>query len=185
MPTVPQTKATWTNGVDALSSTNLHAYLRDPLRFLMNKPICRVRQTVAQSIPSNADTPLTFTTEDIDTDPDAIGGHSTSTNTSRFTARYAGWYRTGGGVAISTAGAGTTGFRGSSWFVNGALVSGSKLYFPNNSTAATVLPARSMLVYLNEGDYIELAGYQNQGSAVNTFTGTEFQSSMDITWERL
>ncbi|RGC68416.1 hypothetical protein C5N14_13600 [Micromonospora sp. MW-13] len=183
MPTVPETKAAWTNGVDALSSTNLNAYLRDPIRFLMGKPVARLRQTVIQGLVNNADTPLTFTSEDVDTDPDGIGGHSTSTNTSRYTARYTGWYRVGGAVAIT---GNATGFRGSSWLVNGAILAGSKIYLPNNGSGAAAIPARPMLVRLVEGDFVELAGYQNSGAILNSFVSIgEFVSSMDVTWERL
>lgn len=55
----------------------------------LTRPLVRLVQSVAQSIPDNAFTALTFATEDIDTH----GFHDTATNTSRITPNVPGVYR--------------------------------------------------------------------------------------------
>lgn len=182
MPAVPETKATWTNGVDALSSTNLHAYLRDPLRFLMHKPAAVLRQSLAQSLANATWVSLTMGVEDLDDDPDGVGGHSTVTNTSRYTARYAGWYWLGGGM---TNGINSTGVRGVRWAVNGTAVNGGSVVLPPTATGGARTPARAHLVFLNEGDYVELQGFQSSGGAMSTIVNGEEQASMCVSWDRL
>ncbi|MFG2054763.1 hypothetical protein ACGFI9_12100 [Micromonospora sp. NPDC048930] len=185
MPAVPQTKASWTNGVDALNSTNLNASLRDPLTFLMNRPAARLVQTVAQSIPSGGTfTAVTFTTEVEDTDPDGIGGHSTVTNTSRYTCRYPGLYLLGGGVGFSQ---NVTNARGCAWLLNGAVVDGSDVMLMAVTVGATAtrVPARPWLMRLAEGDYVELGAFQNSGGALATVAGGAAASSMSVAWMRL
>ncbi|MEU4594377.1 hypothetical protein [Micromonospora aurantiaca (nom. illeg.)] len=182
MPVVPETKATWTNGVDPLNSTNLHAYVRDPIRFLMHKPSAVLRQSTAQSLTSATWVPLTMGTEDLDDDPDGIGGHSTVSNTSRYTARYPGWYWLGGGVTVT---ANANGTRGCRWAVNGTPVNGGSVVLPATSSGGTRVPARAHLVFLFEGDYVELQGTQSSGGSLNTIINGEEQASMCIAWDRL
>lgn len=183
MPAVPETKATWTNAVDALSSTNLHAYLRDPVRFLMRKPAAVLRQvTTPQPFASGTFTAVTFNAEDLDDDVDSIGGHSTSTNTSRYTARYPGWYLLGGGCSFA---ANATGRRGVRWAVNGTAINGSFVIGPASAANETAVAARAMLVLLAEGDYVELQAYQNSGVSLNSVLTGDHQPSMSVTWDRL
>lgn len=182
MPAVPETKTTWTNDVDALDTTNLHAYLRDPIQFLMNKPAARLRQTSGQTPADNTWTAITFEVEDWDTDPDGIGGHSTVTNTSRYTARYPGLYRLAGATVWTS---NSTGSRGARWAVNGSTLNGSEISIPTVSGGVAAVPARSMLVTLAEGDYVELEGRQTSGGSLATYVGALAQSSADIVWERL
>lgn len=182
MPAVPQTKATWTNAVDALSSTNLHAYLRDPIQFLMHKPAAVLRQTVAQPLATSAWVSLTMNVEDLDDDPDGVGGHSTASSTSRYTARYAGWYWLAGGVTIT---ANATGNRGARWAVNGTAVNGGSVLLPATGSGGTRVPARGQLVYLAEGDYVELQGTQSSGVSLNTVVVGEEQPSVCVSWDRL
>lgn len=183
MPVVPETKAAWVNNVDALSSTNLNAYLRDPVRFLMRKPAAMLRQvTTPQPFASGSFVPVTFNAEDLDDDMDSVGGHSTSTNTSRYTARYPGWYLVGGGCSWS---ANATGRRGVRWAVNGTAINGSFVVIPAASANETAVAARAMLVPLNEGDYVELQAYQSSGVSLNSVLTVDHQPSMSVTWDRL
>lgn len=57
--------------------------------YTIRKPLVRLVQAVAQSIPDNTNTELTFTTEDFDTN----GFHDNVTNTPRITPTVAGYYR--------------------------------------------------------------------------------------------
>lgn len=151
------------------------------INLLLKKPIARLRSTVAQSVPSGTWTSVTFDVEDVDTDPDTIGGHSTSSNTSRYTARYAGWYRLGGGCGFA---ANTTNRRGTRWAVNGTAVNGTEVQIQTTTGNEAIPPARGDLVFLNVGDYVELQAFQNSGVALLTAATTTQQPSMAVTYER-
>lgn len=178
MTAVPDTHD-FASGVATSSEAN--AYIRDPIRFLLNKPAAELRQTVAQSIPDATWTSITFTTEDLDSDPTGTGAHSTSSATSRYVAVYAGWYRVGGGVEFSVSG---TGQRGVAWAVNGTLVNASRTFISATAAVGMDAPARTKMVFLNVGDYVELQAYQNSGGPLNTFATSEAASSMSVAWER-
>jgi len=176
---VPDTK-TFTNSV--LDSSDINAFIRDPIRFLLNKPIAELRQTVAQSLASGAWQSLTFTTEDVDTDPAGTGGHSNSVNTSRYTAVYAGWYLCSGGVGFDASAVGDRGIR---WMVNGTAVLGSGVFLATSPLLTTLVPARVKRILLNLGDYLEMQAWQDTGGALNTNVSGENQSSMSIAWDRV
>jgi hypothetical protein len=146
--------------------------------FLKTPPILEMNQTVAQSIASSS-TPtagLTFTTEVVD----SSGMHSTSTNTSRCTAVYPGWYEGGGGYAAV---ASATGQRGCAWAVTGAALNGGFSYLTANASGFTAVPARGKKFFLNAGtDYVELWPAQTSGGALNTSTASLEQSSLSLKW---
>lgn len=146
-----------------------------------NRPAAKLRQSVAQAIPNGAPTALTFNLEDLDADPDGIGGHSTTTNTSRYTCRYPGWYRVGGGASLAANG---TGVRVLSWAVNGTHVAGSDVLLPALAGNSLRVTARSDLIRLNETDYLELRLYQSSGGSLNTAVTNDEQPTMSVSWER-
>ena len=182
MPAVPETKAGWTNGVDALNTTNLNAYLRDPIAFLMRPPHANLRQTATQAIANGVTTAVAFNTEDVDTDVDGVGGHSTTTTNSRYTARYAGWYQLSGGVCFAS---NATGYRFARWLLNGAAVPGSEVRISATATSITQVSARTVEVYLNVGDYVELGASQSTGASLSTSATDPDQSSMTVRWVSL
>lgn len=149
-------------------------------RVAPDNPLCQLRQTVTQSIASSSTTTaLTFSTEDVDTH----NAHSTSTNTSRFTAPITGWYKLSGGVSFA---ANATGRRACWWNKNGAQVSGSQVTVPAvaNGTV-TVVPARSMVVQLTAGtDYVELIPFQDSGSTLGTSATPGEQPTMTVEFVR-
>lgn len=147
-------------------------------------PVAHLRQTTPQSIASGGSfKAVIFGHADEDTDPDGVGGHSTTMNPSRYTARYPGIYRVSGGVSFA---ANTAGSRGCAWLRNGSVIDGSDVMIPAVTSASTAsrVPARSMLIRLQEGDYLELGAFHNAGSALDTVTGSA-ASSMSIEWVRL
>lgn len=168
-------------GIEATLQTQIST-LQALIDFVRNKPAAELRQTVAQSISDSTWTSLTFTTEDLDTDPAGTGGHSTSVNTSRYTAVYAGWYLLGGGYSSAV---NATGQRGTRWAVNGLVVSASRAFIAATAAVGFELPARMKRVFLNVGDYVELQVWQNSGAPLNTDTSSaEVGSSMSIAWDR-
>ncbi|MFD9949814.1 hypothetical protein ACFWYW_55905 [Nonomuraea sp. NPDC059023] len=86
MATLPSPR-TWTVG-ELLTAAKLNLDLRDGLNFLLSPPLAVLRKSGNQSIPQSASTEVTWDVEDIDRD----GGHSTVSNTSRYTSQTAGWY---------------------------------------------------------------------------------------------
>lgn len=176
MASVPDTHD-FTGGV--ANSTEANAYIRDPLRFLLNPPRAELRQTVAQSIPNGTGTPITFDVEDLDQNIGALAQHDNVTNNSRFTAQYAGWYELGGAVGFA---ANTTGQRVANWIVNGSSINASQVTDQALSALGNKVAARSKHVFLNVGDYVELTAFQNSGGALNTNVTSNEQSGAMIRW---
>lgn len=163
-----------------MSSTSQLNQLGDALQFALNPPLCQARQTVAQSIPNSTTTVVTFDTEDVDKSPGGSGGHDNVTNNSRFTAEYAGWYMLSGGWSIA---ASATGIRSAAWRVNGTVVAGSGVMFTSVSAAASSrIPARTIVVFLNIGDYVELEAFQSSGGPLNTQVLGSEQPNMTVRW---
>lgn len=119
------------------------------------------RQTVAQTITTGTFTAITLGAEDVDN----YNGHSTSSNTSRYVCQLTGWYAMSGKTAWSGS---ATGRRGSDWRVNGSIVGGSQVIVAASSGSTIQVPAASMDVFLNAGDYVELFGFHEHGSNLNT-----------------
>lgn len=174
MATVPVTR-TWVAG-EVVTAAYMNNNITAVLGWLLAPALLRCRQIVSQSCANGAVTPLTFTAEDVDT----TGMHSTSVNTSRATAVYPGWYRTGGGGTIA---GNATGQRVLEWIVNGGFPPGASSSWQGWSAAVNRGVAKSVLMYLNVGDYLELTMNQNSGGALSTAVSGGEQSSMDLTWE--
>jgi hypothetical protein len=141
------TAALWNTQVrDAVS------FLADPPRF---SGLCTTSPTIATG--STGFTTLSIDTEIYDTE----GGHSPSTNPSRYTAVYAGLYKVTYSVSY---GVNSTGSRAARITVNGAQPSapGSVIQSPTPTTVSWV-GAGSFEVFLNVGDYVELGTFQTSG----------------------
>jgi hypothetical protein len=146
----------------------------DQISFLTSPPRFRGRQTVAQTLTSAVFAPVTLDTED----EDNYSGHSTSTNTSRYTAQVAGWYLCSGSVGFV---GNATGRRATEWLKNGAVVSGSQLAWAPGVATAVEFPAETILIFLAVGDYVEIGAYQESGGNLNTDVAfTNVQSSMSV-----
>lgn len=166
---------TWAAG-EVITSSRLNANISDVLTFLSNPPVMQIRQTVAQSLTSGAQTALLFDAEDVD----SSGMHSTVSNTTRATAVYPGWYQFCGGAGVAT---GSTGRRGLRFMTNGAsVVAGSPvMYFPA-SAGQTEIASRTLLIFLNATDYVEAQAFQDNGGALNTTVAAPDQPSMTAKW---
>lgn len=139
-----------------------------------NQPRAQMTQTVAQSIPNNAFTAMTFSTEEFD----SHNGHSTSLNTSRYTAQRAGKYVFNGGPSF---GPNATGGRGTWWAKNGTAVNGSQILIPNNGAGlSTNVPGRGVFVDMAINDYVELFAYQNSGGALSSNAGGSDNSLFNV-----
>ena len=166
IPTIP-TEAPGNFWTSALWNANILGglnYLFSPVRF-------KAYSSTTQSIATGT-TPvsLTLDTEIVDSD----GGHSTTTNTSRYVAQTAGLYFVTGTVTFAT---NATNTRTLQVLVNGAAVFGAGVQAaPAPNRGATVTTAT--LVQLNVGDYVEIAAWQDSGGALLTTNSTANTTTM-------
>lgn len=136
--------------------------------FLTNPPTFLAYQASAQSIPNN-----TFTAATLDTEIfDALAGHSTVTNTSRYTFQAAGKYRVDAGGCFT---GNTTGFRAVKLAVNGGsgTITSERTAAPASGFDTTV--NTSVLLSALAGDYVETYIFQNSGGSLSTHAGSGFE----------
>lgn len=143
------------------------------------KDLCFMRRTTNQTLTTSTWTAISFDAEDFD----AANGHSTSSNTSRYTATASGKYRLGGCAYISY-NSGTpaisAGFRlngsgtGSSGYIAGSLC---RVYPATSTAASIVLP--TTLVSLTAGNWVELIVYCDGTSPQ---VDNAYQASFSVEW---
>ncbi|MBD0743609.1 hypothetical protein [Streptomyces sp. CBMA152] len=138
------------------------------------RPLFFGYQGSAQSISNNTWTSLTLDTEVLDGD----GGHSTVTNTNRYTVQVAGTYLL---LGVSAFVANTTSVRGVRMGLNGTVIRGS--HIQQQTSSAGVWSGTSWAIQTCAvNDWVDVAGYQNSGGAINTFVGTDASSCMGVYW---
>lgn len=174
MATVP-VEITWTTG-QIVTAAQLNSNLRDAVNFLLTPPLAVLRQTVAQSLATGTFNPITFDTEDFDRD----NGHSTVSNTSRYTAQTPGWYEPEGIFAVAP---NATNRRIAKWVVNGTPANAARVDIvtvtqPAGATFSMNAPTRRL--FLNTNDYLELYGWQDGAASLNTLVAGEQASYFGI-----
>jgi hypothetical protein len=152
----------------------------------LNRPLVRLQQQAAQSIPSTTDTAITFGagSEDIDTH----GFHDTSTNTSRVTPTVAGYYQVSGNVWWGNTG--TLKSYHAAIARNGSVVARNRVLLPN-ATVVTDSTTRSHSAFAilsanGTSDYFELVGQQQLQSAASLSTSASgsFSSTLEVIYLR-
>ena len=149
----------------------------DRIQFLSDPPRAQLRQTAAQTFgTSGLFAALLFDAEDWDT----YGGHSTTTNTSRYTCQVAGIYQFSGKVSWNGS---ATGRRASKWMKNGSDVAGNQMAIIATSASDVQHPAVTMQISLVVGDYVELYGFQESGGSLATNVASSAQHPlMTVRW---
>jgi len=139
-------------------------------------PLFYAVAATTQSIPNDTPTPVTFTAETYDT----ANGHSTTTNTSRYTATKAGYYLCSGMISYQFNN--TTGSRAAILYKNGVQWAGGAGEIPpvNGLPTKPVTPAVVMNLALN--DYVELWAYHNAGIATSTTATATTASSLSVAY---
>jgi hypothetical protein len=148
------------------------------LAFLVRPPIARLRRINTQNIINNVAIAVIWEVADIDTDMEGVGGHDAGQPT-RYTARYPGWYQISGGMSFAP---NATGVRVVSWSVNGSMIPGSDSLQPTLAGFSLRMAAKTELVYLAEGDYVELKGYQTSGGVLGIVASNDEQPTMNVRW---
>jgi hypothetical protein len=131
--------------------------------FLLGPPRFAGYQTAAQSVASGTwAVAMLIDTEVVDSD----SGHSTTTNTSRYTVQVAGLYLVGVGVGWP---ANATGARAAVPHQNGASLPGGPANegAPTSSSNSWAGQAWAF-AQANVGDYFECTGFQQSGSTLST-----------------
>jgi hypothetical protein len=170
--TVP-VQITWVTG-SIVTAAQLNANVRDAVNFAISPPLFVGRQTIVQSVPNSFTTGLTLDVEDVDRD----GGHSTVTNTSRYTSQTQGWYSGQASVIYDVLA--SAAFRLIGWRINGA---GAGFGWAGNvATASTISHATTAgRFFLNVGDYVEPVLFTGSGP-INTQVTTWGNPRCSIEW---
>lgn len=159
------------DGVDATQNANIAA-----LQSATTVSTFFVRNTVAQSVNSGAFTALTFNTDDNDSD----NGHSTVSNTDRYTVQKSGLWMVSAGVSFV---GNATGIRIARITLNGNVVAGSSLSANNLGVAEfSQVNTRIVRVQCIAGDILRVEAFQNSGVALNTGTTDYVQPSFTGQW---
>lgn len=143
--------------------------------FLLNPPLFVGTQTSSQSVNTGAWTTIGLNTSQVDT----YGGHSNSTNNTRYTAQVPGVYAVCGVAAWAT---NATGVRGARLHVNGSVVQGAAQMTIPSSGSGTALLTPVRTVRLAAGDYVEVAGWQSSGAPLSTITASDVASALWVCW---
>lgn len=144
-------------------------YVETILAAVPPPPVFSATQATAQTgVALNTWTAVLFDVGIVDTH----GGHSNTTNPSRYTipAGRGGIWSFQGVVAVDG-----TGIGGVAIAVNGVKVKGSPVTKPSGPPAATATPAK--LITAAAGDYVEVHWYLS--AATGTYVQPEFASSFD------
>jgi hypothetical protein len=180
MGTVPNPR-TWVS--EQVTAAKLNADVRDSYNFLIATPHAVLRKSSNQVIASGAETAITWEVEVVDSD----GGHSTVSNTSRYTAQTAGWYHVTATLAADCSA--NTGMREIVIRKNGDgnTRQGRQDFWPapNGSQFDRYYLTTATHVFLNVNDYIELMHFQSSGT--NATAGPVWhglRNELEVRWVR-
>jgi hypothetical protein len=141
------------------------------------RPVFHGFQAVAQSFTTVVSAAFLLDSEDYDTD----GGHSTSTNTSRFTPQTPGTY-----LVIGSSGwaANATGFRRVWLQKNGTALIGTGLGVDAGTANICGGLCMAFVVLNGTTDYVEVWGQQGSGGSLLSSVAGQFVPSMSAIWLR-
>lgn len=132
-------------------------------------PYFHGNNTTAQSLANATWTSILLQTEVFDTH----NGHSTTTNTSRYTAVVSGVYQVTGVVGFA---ANFTGTRGARIAKGGIALQSGGVFVAAGRGAVTP----TVFVALNIGEYVEVQGWQDSGGALSTAGNADVGSGMTL-----
>jgi hypothetical protein len=175
--TVPAPR-TWTSS-EQVTAAKLNTDIRDAFNFFKAPPMAVLRKSANQTIANNTTTAVIWDVEVLDRD----GGHSNTTNNTRYTAQTTGWYHLRTIVYWSNAGSqaawhdlyfrknGSTAQNRSVWVNRGSLFDS-----PHSTEGYMRLVA---------GDYVEVMTIllNSPGSmAMQAYVGLPTYTSLHIRW---
>lgn len=119
---------------------------------------------------------LTLDGEYIDSD----GGHSTTTNTSRYVCQVAGWYWVQGTCSVPAGGG--AGNRALQIGLNGGGTIQGSTSVMAASGANSWAGQTATFVQMGVGDYVEVQFWQNSGGSLNTTVSGGLQPTLTAIW---
>lgn len=159
------------DAVDGTQNSNIAA-----LQSATNVPTFYIRNTAAQSLLNTTFTALLFNTDDNDSD----NGHSTSSNTDRYTVPKSGLWEVSAGVSFV---GNATGIRIIRLTLNGNVIAGSANSSPQLGAGEfSQVASRVVRVQCSAGDILRAEGWQSSGGALNTGNTDYVQPSMTGQW---
>jgi hypothetical protein len=147
----------------------------------LTKPLCRLVQSVAQSLTNNVAAALSFTTEDIDTH----GFHDNVTNNTRITPSVAGYYRITGTLMI--VGAADYTLLQAGIAKNGVSTNAAPhgRVQPGTTSAARSVTGSAIMSANGTTDYFEVIALQTNTAAAAKLTNVSSQFSSVLELEGL
>lgn len=142
-----------------------NANVYNGLSFLLNPPMFFGYATTGVAISAGGYSAIGMDTEVTDT----YGGHSTTTNTSRYVAQVAGFYEVGGSAALPASSNTSTALMAAQIRKNGTEVQPARLEVAQMANHFNGAPLTPTCVQLNVGDYVEL--FVDCDTAVTTASG--------------
>ena len=172
MATVPSPR-TWAVG-ELLTAAKLNTDLRDGINFLLNPPRALITDPTPTSISGSTMTTLSWGSEEYDND----GGHSTSSNTSRYTVQTAGRYEYLANINWTQTGAGNR-----EVYVRKNGTTDLRIAYTNNPSTGTWTSTiqchgDSLLV---AGDYLEVRLFQNTVNTASVSNGAD-RTFFKVAW---
>jgi len=146
------------------------------------KPLVRLIQQVAQSIPSGISTAITFGagSEDIDTN----GWHDTVTNNTRVTPTVAGYYRVTGGYVTTTSSFAAANSIDCAVAKNGVSAASGERQGGATTNTQLMCIAGAILSANGTTDYFECMANQVTGVAINTHIAQRLSSFLEVEFLR-
>jgi len=155
-----------------LTAALWNANVYNGLTFTLNRPMFVGYQATAQAFANFTLTKLSIDTTSVDT----YGGHSNTTNNSRYTAQVAGWYLVIGVVEYA---ANAAGARLVEFYKNNAVITPWSSVEDARGTDMNHSVTCIGFVQMAVGDYVEIVGAQSAGGSLNTVAN---QSGMAVIW---
>lgn len=168
---LPQQR-TWNVG-DTVTAAMLNANVRDAVNFLLNPPLFIGTQGTPQSIPNGAWTGINIDTVQYDT----YGGHNLPGYPSRYYPQVPGVYRVSGQADFTN---NSNLFRSIKVQIDGGAYQFGKVQVQALNGYDTGL-STSVDVYLNVGDFVEIAVYQFSGAALS-LNNIDGPPRMSVVW---
>jgi hypothetical protein len=177
MGAVPNPR-TWVQG-EIQPYTTINAEVYQTVAWLLEPPMCKVRQTTTQSIPNTTYTAIIFQTEDVD----PYNWHNANTNPTRITPTFPGWYRGWASCAFQTTIGGN--FRLTLPRKNGTQSGERNRRDAKPPTTASSIVTHGIPFFMSFNgttDYLELLMYQDTGAAMTTPVLSHTQCELFLRW---
>ena len=145
--------------------------------FHIPPPTALLLQNTLQSLPSMVSTRILFDTAVRDSD----GGHSGTTNPSRYTAPIPGLYNVSVFASILGGGSTAGGERSVGIIVNNAAFWSLQLLAPTSLNGGSYQGSAEADIPMNAGDYIEATLWQDSGTTMST-SNSYYQARMGVRW---